>query len=332
MNSLLTSVAAKNGTHAANNSTDARNWLAKLCGFEQMTRNKGVAAYVVDVTPEIAAKFLEMNFERNRSLRNPSLTRFKRLLIADAFFDGSAIRIAQKGDSFTLTDGQHRLWAIFESGLAATMVVIVTDADAAEDYSKVDTGGQLRSAADTTAALDASGTFTSLSRTSQNAFMASLRWIAGGFGRSMRERLYTPAEYSTLAIEWQPELQKIMGIVGSSGHMGMGSLTRGIFKAPVLAVALITAKYVKAELVSDFWGQVSRDDGLRTNDPRKRLHNRLREASPQGGKTQLQNAVAAATCWNYFVDGKELDKLYTNKEMPKIALTPYPLPAEVEAE
>lgn len=80
-----------------------------------------VTADVVDVTPDMAAGWLETNKE-NRPLRSRKL---KSLIAAmrDGKFQlhGQAIQFDDKG---RLIDGQHRLWAVVESQATVPMLVV----------------------------------------------------------------------------------------------------------------------------------------------------------------------------------------------------------------
>lgn len=75
----------------------------------------------VFITPEIAAKYLERNYKGNRKLSQRRVDYFVQLL-RDGLF-----RTTHQGIGFdkdgNLIDGQHRLWAIVESGIGAEMQV-----------------------------------------------------------------------------------------------------------------------------------------------------------------------------------------------------------------
>lgn len=78
------------------------------------------AAQVYDVTPEIAAKWLERN-TRNRTLRMSVINRYAADMKAGRWqISPDAIGFDTAG---TCVNGQHRLWAVFESGCTVQMMV-----------------------------------------------------------------------------------------------------------------------------------------------------------------------------------------------------------------
>ena len=87
-------------------------------------------------------------------------------------------------------------------------------------------------------------------------------------------------------------------------------------KAPVLSVALVTFRHqeVKAE---EFWRQVAMNDGLRSNDPRKILHEFVdltrtnRGPFIRGNKTVTPAYVAraVAVAWNAFFAGNSITRI-----------------------
>lgn len=80
-----------------------------------------VTAEVVNVTPELAAEWLETNKE-NRPLRSRKLKALIAAMKAGRFqLHGQAIQFDDKG---RLIDGQHRLWAVVESQATAPMLVV----------------------------------------------------------------------------------------------------------------------------------------------------------------------------------------------------------------
>ena len=75
---------------------------------------------VVEVTPDMATKWLEGNVH-NRRIRQPEVNKFSRDMKAGKWYvTHQGIAFDEKG---TLVDGQHRLWAIIESGCTVPMMV-----------------------------------------------------------------------------------------------------------------------------------------------------------------------------------------------------------------
>ena len=79
------------------------------------------AGQLYDVTPEMAAKWLEHN-TRNRALREQVVRRYAADMKAGRWMvTGDAIAFDKNG---TIANGQHRLWAVFESGVTVRMLVV----------------------------------------------------------------------------------------------------------------------------------------------------------------------------------------------------------------
>jgi hypothetical protein len=79
------------------------------------------AGQTFDVTPDLAAKWLERN-TRNRTLRSDVVTRYAADMKAGRWMvTGDAIGFDTNG---AIVNGQHRLWAVFESGMTVRMLAV----------------------------------------------------------------------------------------------------------------------------------------------------------------------------------------------------------------
>ncbi len=86
------------------------------------------------VTPEMAKKFLESNHENQRKLSKSRVTRYAEEIRNEMWlYNGESIIISESG---RLIDGQHRLAAILEAGLAIDTVLIT---DVPDEQDGVDT-------------------------------------------------------------------------------------------------------------------------------------------------------------------------------------------------
>ncbi len=82
---------------------------------------KKIITKTLDITPDMAAEMLEHN-TMNRNISQLNVTRYANDMASDAWEqNGETIKIAVDG---TILDGQHRLWAIIESGMTITMIVV----------------------------------------------------------------------------------------------------------------------------------------------------------------------------------------------------------------
>lgn len=90
------------------------------------TKNGALTTEVVLVTPELAAKWLETMVD-NRRLTSSVVTKYKDAMLGGFWkLDASPIRFNTKEQ---LLDGQHRLWAVIESGMPQEFLIVhgVTD-------------------------------------------------------------------------------------------------------------------------------------------------------------------------------------------------------------
>ena len=82
---------------------------------------KKIITKTLDITPDMAAQMLERN-TMNRNISQLNVTRYANDMASGAWEqNGETIKIAEDG---TILDGQHRLWAIIESGVTVTMIVV----------------------------------------------------------------------------------------------------------------------------------------------------------------------------------------------------------------
>ena len=155
---------------------------------------------VVMLTPQEAQKMLEMN-KHNRPLLQSHVNRIAGQIREGKWkFNGDTIKISENED---ILDGQHRLWAIFESGIAVpTVVVRGIKADA---FATIDTIRRIRSGADVMALSDASPK-------SRAYTAAALKWLVQYQKSKGDLRMRGKAEY-------RPENSDILAAFEAHDHM-----------------------------------------------------------------------------------------------------------------
>ena len=91
----------------------------------------------VDITPEMAAKMLAMNFDGNRNIRKNVVAKYANDMANGRWNEnvGGIIRFSSSGK---LIDGQHRLHAVVKSG-APVRFLVQTGLDES-DYQAIDSG------------------------------------------------------------------------------------------------------------------------------------------------------------------------------------------------
>ena len=82
---------------------------------------KKVTAKIVDVTPDMAAEMLEHN-TMNRNISQLTVKRYAQAMASGEWEqNGQTITLASDG---TVLDGQHRLWAVIESGITIPFLIV----------------------------------------------------------------------------------------------------------------------------------------------------------------------------------------------------------------
>ena len=82
---------------------------------------KKIIAKLVSVTPDYAATLLEKN-TTNRNISQITVKRYAQAMASGEWMqNGQTITIAEDG---TILDGQHRLWAVIESGITITFLIV----------------------------------------------------------------------------------------------------------------------------------------------------------------------------------------------------------------
>ncbi|MBF0341025.1 MAG: hypothetical protein HQL95_08710 [Magnetococcales bacterium] len=282
----------------------------------------------VHVTPELAGDWLQHNiFARQRTMRPRHRDTLVQEIQAGRFIQGTQIHFVRFRSEQLLVNGQHTLAAIEKSGIPVTLSVLISNAETmdevAELYSRHD-NHLSRSILDAIKARDLHNQI-GMSLNQAMRVASALRFIQGGFrrpdGSVCRENVLADIQ------EWEEEGNAFFEAIQRPGNDPV-LLT----KAAVLSVGLVTFRHqeVKAQ---EFWRQVSLDDGLRMNDPRKLLHEfieltRVKQGPiMRGGNVVTSAYVARATAvvWNAFFSGTPLTRINVPDPNREILIkgTPY---------
>ncbi len=265
-----------------------------------------------DIGPKDAALYLSScDYEGQRNYRKWWSAFLGDQMDKGKFATGTPIHLAIMGSDIYLIDGRHRLTAVrdfHKNPIRFTVVYhrVESPEDIAALYSRLDQGLK-RSTSDTYGAWQLNEK-TGLNNTALRRLTGAVRFIDQGFGLKMA-RIDIEKQID-LILDWTEEARMFYENVSG------GDLGTLIFKAPVLAVGLVTFKH-EQEIASEFWNQVSFNDGLGRNDPRSRLHTWLLLARAHGANSNTANAYSrpqislmCARCWTAHIDGQELSKLY----------------------
>lgn len=269
------------------------------------------SAFNVLVTPSIANEILDKhNYPKQRPL-NKSWTAVLAMAMKNGSFrEYTSINFAIKNGEPILINGQHTLNAVLLSGkqiwLSFNFCGVHDDTEVEVMYSTFDIGRK-RSARDTMGAI---GEELSLHKKERDSLATAVTFINLGFrpisSRDSPERLLASRDFEfkkKLMREWGDEASMYFKCIADAPKFNKEPL----YRAFVVAVGLLTIRE-QPEKAIDFWRGGSLDDGLRIGDPRKALMNWLKTNT--AGKSPYLQHRAAIACWNAWVDGRQLSKVY----------------------
>lgn len=249
---------------------------------------QALRSQVMDITVELAMQWLEERAP-NRNVSDRVVAGYARDMRAGKWrLNGEAIIFDRNG---RLKDGQHRLWAVIESGMPIqTVVVQGVDPDVMETIDS----GRKRTFAD---ALQIDGHSNTRSAASASRWMAwEQRGCSGKLGT------YTPSEMRA-ALEAHPTILEAASLV--SGSRAGGLVTQGLLTW-VLARAL---EQDRARAL-DWLEQLNSGVGLHQRHPCYLLRERL--IADKGAKRRLDQIVVAAyvvKSWIAYRDDREIAHL-----------------------
>jgi hypothetical protein len=259
----------------------------------------------VTVTPEMARDLLrDAAYENQRSERGWYASAVAKDIRRQEFFDVSAIAIAEFPDGTRATlNGQHRLKAIVESGIATELVIISVAMPSTEAafllYTKIDSG-LARSPADFAGELkERIGATTKRDVTQAWAAIGLL----GGHFYPLRH-----GSWEQRSKDWRllllraflPEIAMYLQIV----QLAAMTTRRLMVRTPIFAVALVTLHW-QAEIAGLFWSGLAKRESLKRADPRLSLLNSLGEHPSSSTRLNIE-ARHAANVWNMLYRGRTM--------------------------
>lgn len=240
------------------------------------------------ITPQIANWILQLN-KHNRHLYPTYVAKLKGALERGEWQEtGEPIIISKEG---ILNDGQHRLSAIAESGIAA-----VCDVRFGIDRAAfLATGtGKKRNAADALAIMQYANT---------NCLASAARYIyhyensIGDYSKSI-----TNAQVLEI-VRRHPIIEQVVSRVS-------GSKFKPLRIACIVAIMVLAAEQSDMATLELFLHTA--ETGLTTNpdDAARKLHMKLVDISLARGQTYaIDYMILAAKAWNYWIRGKDLKRL-----------------------
>lgn len=254
----------------------------------------------------LAQRILEdANYDGQRPLGQPHVAFLANHMRRNTFRRGTQLGFALIDGHLVLTNGQHRLNAIVQSGAEVEFQVLIEPAKNAQELAAIyyshDRGARHRSDAEVLAAVGVADRF-GLSRSAARSIFQAQPLISNRFVRpsylddpSIRNddiRLEACKNWWAIGAKYEALLEGAPGAV-----------RKRLLQSQAVAVALVILKYQEA-VATDFWRGVAGDDGLRRDDPRKALLIDL--PTREWARKSSDGCVAVATAWNAFFERRPL--------------------------
>lgn len=249
-----------------------------------------IQAKVEKVTPALAEEWLGKN-EANRHLRDRVIDSYARDMKNGAWrLTGEAVKFSVTG---RLLDGQHRLWAVVESGAEVEMLIVRGLPD---DTQSVMDSGARRTAGDALR-LRGETQYSALAATARLALLYN-----AGTGLDTGGAAATHTEILTFVNE-NLDLRDAVALACSF---------RNTIDVPlsVLGLACWVLSRVDAEGCNIFMGQLAEKTHLKKGDAILALFNRLNEIRRSGRRaTRTDYMSLIFRAWNYWRSRKTVDSL-----------------------
>lgn len=254
------------------------------------TVSEDPAYNIVEVTPDLAEKWLNQN-SHNRNLRERAVLAYARDMKAGNWTEnGESIKFAKDG---TLLDGQHRLWAIAESGVTVRMLVVTgldrTDQETMDAGRKRSLADALHLRGETNAAILGS------------LLRRGLMWEQGLYRNS---GTYTPTNTECLTfLQEHPEIRESTQVA---------SLLRKPSRLPASVIGLTHWLFsrIDTEDAAWFFDKLGTGANLDQYHPVWTLRRRAELADQGTGRVPEDMLLACVIkAWNAYRDGEEIKLL-----------------------
>ena len=267
---------------------------------------------IVTIAPGIAARILEeTNFEGQRKVKGLRKLKHTKRLMGGSWNPNFPINFAMLPDgTLVLVDGQHRMEAIVEYGIATRVKVNITKV---EDYAEVrqlyagfdeaDSSRTEIEVIDGVGLTEDTGVPRTVVKAGMRAIgiiMNNMEPINGGHGQEESRLLDVRlAEF----LDWKEEAAAWAEIIATGNRFVKAKM----LNAGCMAVGMYTLKHQPGR-AREFWGAVADPDKLAKHDPRLRLHSDFQTRFQSSGHIR-QKVQAPAIAWNAWNEGRQLKQL-----------------------
>lgn len=276
--------------------------------------DKRIQSRVFSINPASAQSILDgCKFDGQRHVKDGRLKMYAEEMRRGLWRPGSVIKTATVGRDRYLINGQHRLLAVVESGVAQDFVIVnvdCADLEAVRLLYAVEDDHSKRANGDIVLAMGLPEK-TGVSMTILSASLAAIKFIASGFIHQPPDEMSTQ-DFLLLQSEYMDAIFTYSVVLAGIPRNVQNLMKR----ASVMSVALVTLRYSAGvygeQRVLDFWEGIAADDGLSAGDPRKMALKHITESrmptrAAQGTHKRISAAAQARAVANYFngwIEGK----------------------------
>lgn len=264
---------------------------------------KKIITKTIDITPDMAAEMIEHN-TMNRNISQLNVTRYANDMASGAWEqNGETIKIAEDG---TVLDGQHRLWAIIESGMTVTMIVVYNVRK--EAVGSIDSGVirlfhhllKIKGSAHYITA----------------ATITKLAWIYDNYDKQMRAGSAKAETRNSILEPYYDENRDLIEQAAAVAECGAHHFVKS--HMGFCFYLFLRRNPLKAE---EFIKLVKSGENLHTGHPIMTLRGKLMDNRMSKNKLTVRETLAYYTkAWNAFLKGRDLSIFRWNntEELPEV--------------
>lgn len=280
-------------------------------------------ALQMTVTPAIAADWLvRYSLDVQRKPSKSRILGYAADMAAGRWIamSGGPIEIVKNGTAAWLVNGQHRLYAIVESGTSQDMSVLY-------HHGTIETARKMYSAYDqqfkrTFAELYSGGISSANNRHEFGAALIVLSNVMNYRTATAWSRKPTMQQVLDMGCEWEPHYMRWREVRGEHDFV------KRFDSAPFIAAAMYTLRHAP-DVAVPFWAAVTSGETNQDSGERKLREFALSYSMPvgkgHGGGQQEFRMRACSICWNAAHSGAPLKKLIVDRAKYKISFAGTPL-------
>ena len=278
-----------------------------------------VSSIPIEVSPELAKDMLNRYpYKHQRGVRKWAVDFYASEMNRGEFKSFTTIELCHCIDRKYLIDGQHRLWAVVQSGKPQQFILLETQAanegELAARYAVTDRGVGRTTMDQLATSFDIDGYYGfSKSSTLVNALGSAVMYIEGKF-ISSRNRGVNLTDKVALMNEYAPFAEHYFELLDDCTGKMPSDLRPRFNRQATMSVALMTFRFSSVrygiEKIDAFWSGVATDNALVSHDPRKFANKHLLTVGMLGGsmskvrdvvQSPAMSARYLANCFNAFV-------------------------------